>query len=253
MKVIALPTSVSKTQYYINKAYAEYVTEAGYQPLLVTPDNREADMLKMADGLLLPGGIDIDPIHYGEDNHACFNSDPAKDEFERLLFNTAQDMKLPIFGICRGFQLIIREFIDYFPAIENEDFLYFQQHVEKHNQVNEQQLSRTIHQHYVEFKPSLYGGDGGEIEATPVNSMHHQCLIYTGKPGIEKFEPLEILAWTSRGVKTKVRGRQPVVCEAYRLNWGSEILAVQWHPEELKDVALLQNFFNKDDKRVIGA
>jgi hypothetical protein len=53
-------------------------------------------------------------------------------------------------------------------------------------------------------------------------------------------------AWTTRGLKEKQpKGTSPVVCEAFRiLKWGeSRILAVQWHPEEIKDYELIKRFF----------
>ncbi len=55
-------------------------------------------------------------------------------------------------------------------------------------------------------------------------------------------------AWTQRGLKvSKNKASTEVVCEAFRiLKWGSPILAVQWHPEELRDLSLLQNFFTKE-------
>ena len=60
---IGVPAATSKTQYYINKAYVQYVLEAGFQPVVIVPGSNDETMLDMVEGLLLPGGVDIDPIY----------------------------------------------------------------------------------------------------------------------------------------------------------------------------------------------
>jgi putative glutamine amidotransferase len=61
---IGIPMSESNTQYYINQAYVSYVVESGMSPVLITPGNNVAEILELCDGLLLPGGIDLDPTYY---------------------------------------------------------------------------------------------------------------------------------------------------------------------------------------------
>jgi putative glutamine amidotransferase len=248
--IIGIPSSSSKTQYYVNQAYVQYVAEAGLTPFIITPemvgDNDLA--INMINGLLLPGGIDVDPIYYGEDNSSSFGVDPEKDAFERALFHMSRERNLPILGICRGFQLIIREYM--FADDKIDDFMFFCEHIGEHNQVDNQQLSRNIHQHFVEYVPQmLYGAKPAAAPSTehmPVNSMHHQCLVVDfKKKGILGARSFRMAAWTQRGLKlAKNKEETQVVCEAFRiLNWNSPILAVQWHPEELRDLKLLQNFF----------
>jgi len=251
MKKICLPESKSKTQYFVNQAYAKYVIEAGYMPIITTPEN-VVDASKFCDGLLLPGGIDIDPIYYGEDNIASYSTDPDKDEFERSLLHEFVAMKKPVFGICRGFQLIIREFLMSMKEDAFNDWFTFYQNVSSHSQTNGLSLVRDIPSHFVDANVmGLYGRSGKKIRRIPVNSMHHQCLALStqGKaPSVLK-KDLDVLAWTERGFDKKDK---EVMIEAFAIKtWPSRILAVQWHPEELNDTALLRGFFSpkraKDD------
>jgi gamma-glutamyl-gamma-aminobutyrate hydrolase PuuD len=248
---IGIPATTSKTQYYVNQAYVQYIAEAGFFPIIITPEIPVEFALSMVEGLVLPGGIDLDPIYYGEDNTSSFGVDPEKDAFERKLFHMARERGLPIFGICRGFQLIAREYM--LADTKMDEFLYFCEHINEHNQVDNQQLSRNIHQHFVEYSPNMLYGINNESalpQSTPVNSMHHQCLIADFKQksatGARAFR---MAAWTQRGLKlNKNKASTEVVCEAFRiLKWGSPILAVQWHPEELRDIDLLRNFFMKEE------
>lgn len=247
---IGIPMSSSKTQFFINQAYVEYVVKSGLTPVLFSPMNDVQDIVANSiDGLLLPGGIDIDPIYYGEDNYSSFSTDPEKDEFERHVFHLSREKGIPILGICRGFQLIVREYLLFNPELEK--FMEFQQHISHHNQVDGQQLNRNVFQHFVNFIPkNLYGNDDSNVNSMPVNSMHHQCLIInflkTNVIGVKNFR---MAAWTKRGIKNEKKTENEFVCEAFKvIKWGARILAVQWHPEELMDINLLVNFFLKKEK-----
>ena len=57
-------------RYYVAESYVRCIELAGGIPLLIPPLEDECDLqhlLESADGLLLPGGVDIDPIHFGEE------------------------------------------------------------------------------------------------------------------------------------------------------------------------------------------
>ena len=74
--IIAIPTNNSGKeieQRNQNAAYIKWVTNAGYTPILVPMEANINDIVKISDGLLLAGGIDIDPIYYGYDNSSSFN------------------------------------------------------------------------------------------------------------------------------------------------------------------------------------
>lgn len=242
---IGITMSESKTQHFVNQAYISLLTNSGLKPIAIFADSDIADMANMLDGLLLPGGIDIDPIHYGEDNESSMSVDPKKDTFERTVFHAFRSNGKPVFGICRGFQLIVRELMAANETL-NEN-MRFISHINEHNQMSDQSLERNICQHFVTCKTHiLYGDIDKTPKSLPVNSMHHQCLLVNlKKPEISLVQNFRILAWTQRGLKIDKKNTGfPVVCEAFSItDWGARIRAVQWHPEELNDTALLKNFF----------
>lgn len=66
----------------------------------------EVDMTKL-NGLLLPGGGDIAPGRYGEPRHPQTQFvNEERDEFEISLFNETMEKNIPVFGICRGIQIM---------------------------------------------------------------------------------------------------------------------------------------------------
>lgn len=254
---VGVTMSESKTQYYINQAYMDYINKSGIQPFALTKNNNISMAVNILDGLVLPGGIDVDPIYYGEDNYSSYGVDPEKDEFEREIFHAFRKAGKPIFGICRGFQLIICEYLISKPDLTK--FLSFLPEIADHNQVNDQQLNRGTHLHFVDFIPALlYNKTDKSINSMPVNSMHHQGLLVDfGKKGVIGAQGFKMAAWTLRGLKVKkknIRENTTVICEAFRiLDWGAPILSVQWHPEELMDIELMHNFFTEGNNNYAPA
>lgn len=57
-------------------------------------------------GLLLPGGGDVEPWRYGEENTASVSMDPSRDEMEFTLLDQFTTARLPVLGICRGMQVL---------------------------------------------------------------------------------------------------------------------------------------------------
>jgi len=114
--IIAIPCSNTASKSEVpgrsqNAAYCKYVSNAGYEPVLIPMETNPNIIASIADGLLLAGGVDIDPMYYGLSNTNSFNVDPGRDNAERVLFNAFRALGKPVFGICRGFQLIFREYI----------------------------------------------------------------------------------------------------------------------------------------------
>jgi len=248
MKKIAIAASKSKTQYFVNQAYVKYVADSGFMPIVVAPETMAA-ATKVCDGLLLPGGIDLDPMYYDEDNIMSYSTDPDKDAFERALLREFVALAKPVFGICRGFQLIIREFLLATKEDEFNNWFTFYQNVNSHNQTGSLSVDRHIPTHYVSADMSGLYGEPTKVKRIPVNSMHHQCLALAdnGKAPKVLKKDLTVLAWTRRGFDKKDK---EIVIEAFRINnWPSKILAVQWHPEELSDTELLKNFFSPKGKK----
>ena len=74
--------------------------------LMANLDRAENDLASL-DGLVLSGGPDIDPKHYGEAAHPKTEvSAPERDEYELLLARKTLDSGLPTLAICRGLQIV---------------------------------------------------------------------------------------------------------------------------------------------------
>jgi gamma-glutamyl-gamma-aminobutyrate hydrolase PuuD len=255
---IAIPLNPGDTSFKLNKAYVDYIFQAGYDPIPIVPQNDALAIAELCDGLLLPGGIDIDPIYYGESNWGSFWADSDKDDFERRLMWAFINCSKPIFGICRGLQLIAREYIKHMgpelvtPASTEtiNDRLVFGQDIAGHDGPSRFNILRTRPHHYVDAREDvLYGSESKGASFIPVNSMHHQYLhVNMDEAALMKSNKvtphMRATAWTRRGLDVEELG---VVCEGFILKgWTtSRIACVQWHPEELKDYALLHQFFGK--------
>jgi len=247
--LIGIPTSRSKTQYFVNQAYVDYIHNAGFEAMLINPKSDAETVSDMCDGLILPGGIDVDPVFYGEDNFDSYSVDPEKDAFERAIFHSFVARGKPVFGICRGLQLIAWELMLH---LNTGSILYFTQHIDYHSKANDLNLARGVRSHNIMANAEvLYGdvGQGNKKVKLFVNSMHHQCLLYDTKKDVDRGEidevNFKVLATAKNGIKKLGKSfAHSVVVEAFRMDWvGSRILAVQWHPEELEDNHLLSNFF----------
>ena len=90
--------------------YVEGVAEAGGVPVVLPPvaGARAAEaLLDELDGLLLSGGSDLDPGYYGEEPVPELGvTMPERDAFEMALLEHALRRQIPIFGICRGMQML---------------------------------------------------------------------------------------------------------------------------------------------------
>jgi len=92
-------------------SYIEAIQRAGGLAVMIPPDARlEEDpdeMLDLLDGLILAGGNDIDPAHYGAERHPeTHYLVPERDRVELALAVRAVERDIPVLGICRGMQLI---------------------------------------------------------------------------------------------------------------------------------------------------
>lgn len=66
---------------------------------------REATFSAMA-GLLLSGGADIEPARYGQPVAGSTDIEPGRDALEWAAWQAARERRLPVLGICRGFQVV---------------------------------------------------------------------------------------------------------------------------------------------------
>ncbi|MFI7345248.1 gamma-glutamyl-gamma-aminobutyrate hydrolase family protein [Streptomyces sp. NPDC049936] len=89
------------------QAHVAFLSEAGCTPLLLPLLPGAEDLAGRLDGLLVPGGPDLDPTLYGAPAHPATRAmDPDADRVELALVGRALEAKVPVLAICRGMQLL---------------------------------------------------------------------------------------------------------------------------------------------------
>ncbi|RME65935.1 MAG: gamma-glutamyl-gamma-aminobutyrate hydrolase family protein [Caldilineae bacterium] len=199
--------------YIMNQTYVRELEKRGALPVMI-PLNMSAATLRgifeSLDGLFLPGGEDIDPSAYGEPRHDMLGPvDKERDRTELLLTRWALQVGMPIFGVCRGIQMIN---VACGGALY-QDLHSQAPHLDKHDYYPPKfERFRISHAIRVEAD-SLLARALGQIHE--INSMHHQ--------GIKR------MGFGLRAVATAPDGLvEAVECPALPF-----VLGVQWHPEEL--------------------
>lgn len=101
---------ITSSAAYDSEEYSEAVVKAGGSPLMLPSDETRAtdEILKGIDGLMLPGGPDIDPAIYGDAPRPDANLEINRqlDDLELSLIRAALSRDLPVLGICRGMQAL---------------------------------------------------------------------------------------------------------------------------------------------------
>src|SRR5262245_3125888 len=92
---------------WLKPDYRASLEQAGARIRELTPDDRLPAALEGCSGLMLTGGVDVDPREYGEhDVHPTVEIDPVRDRFELALAREALARDLPVLAICRGTQVL---------------------------------------------------------------------------------------------------------------------------------------------------
>jgi putative glutamine amidotransferase len=179
-------------------------------PLLDDDEDTLREIYNRLDGILIPGGVDMDPATFGEERHPKLGAlDPARDRVELQLTRWAIEDRKPILGLCRGIQVmnvalggtLYQDLADQVPASIKHDY-FPNAGFDRDHLAHEVALTKGSRLLAVMEKPTIL-----------VNSMHHQ------------------------GIKTLASELVPAaiapdgLVEAVERDADHFMVGVQWHPE----------------------
>ena len=200
---------------------ADYVTSlerAGARVRVLAP---ERDTLPAAldecDGILLTGGVDVDPVEYGEAPHPTVELDRARDDYELALARLAIARDMPLLAICRGSQVLNvaagGSLIQDLPSQHPSAIVH-----------SEGDAKDTI-AHDVVIQPGTCLSVLLGAPRIAVNSRHHQS-VKDAAPGFV------ISATSPDGVVEAIEKKDAAFC-----------VGVQWHPENFWATGQFKSLF----------
>jgi putative glutamine amidotransferase len=234
-----LPGVFTKTLHYLEQSVAHWVLGGHAMAVMIPAVTKDSIVLRSdlelhdyaaaLDGLVLQGGNDVAPEAYGEQPlRPEWAGDAVRDRYEMELIGAFIQAGKPVFGVCRGMQLL---------NVMHGGTLYQDILSQRPGSLDHRQLQHfEQHFHDIAIEPGsrlaqLYAGR----PLAPVNSIHHQC--------IKDLAP---------GFVVEARCADDGMIEAIRRNTGPNIAAVQWHPEfhdaadttTFDDMPMLQDFLD---------
>lgn len=193
--------------------YIDGMMAAGGMPYILPLIDDVREIVKFVDefdGFLFTGGQDVDPQMYGQPMFSwCNEISPEKDHMESVLLKEVMARDKPLFGVCRGLQLInvvlggtLHQDLERIPETTQTI---------QHNQKTS--FIHPVHDIIIEPGTKLY--DIVNKERIRVNSMHHQGVDTLGE-----------------GLTISAKAEDSLV-EAVEIDGMRYGVAVQWHPEFL--------------------
>jgi putative glutamine amidotransferase len=205
----------------MGEKYVRALTAAGAIPWVI-PLLPEDELTLRAiydrlDGVFLAGGADVDPSEYGEERLSyCHESDPDRDWVEKRLTEWTVADRKPLFGVCRGIQLI---------NVALGGDLYQDLREQRPESIRHDYFSsatgyrRDLLAHPIKVEAGSLLDELLGSHELPVNSMHHQ--------GVRRL---------ASGLKATAFAPDGLV-EGFEGTGEQFLLAVQWHPEELVEAS----------------
>ncbi|MBA2335378.1 MAG: gamma-glutamyl-gamma-aminobutyrate hydrolase family protein [Pyrinomonadaceae bacterium] len=211
---ITMRLELETRRFYLGRDYSEAIEAAGAIPIhlaLIPKRDYIEGVLRNLDGVLLPGSdSDVDPSYYGEEPHPKLKRVvPEKDETDLLVLAIAEELGLPVLGICFGMQsLNVSRGGSLVQDIES--------HIEKcvkHEQGAPTARNSHLVKHATDSLLASIAVSAG-VDKLKVNSHHHQSISRVG-------ENLAATAWANDGVIECIEDTRE---DRY-------VFGVQWHPE----------------------
>ena len=235
----------NKTLQYVEQSIAHWIMSSGAMVVMVpcpTGETAKGDVTlahyaEWLDGIVMHGGADVWPGSYGEEPlQDAWIGDRIRDLYDLALVEAFEQAGKPIFGVCRGLQLINVAF---------GGTLYQDIETQREGALRHRDpVTYDLNFHEVDFVQGtrlaqLYPG----VLRARVNSIHHQ--------GIKDLAPgFEVEAWSHPDhVPEAIRRKAPSGLASLTGPRRGYIAATQWHPEFHKpgantvdDTAILQDF-----------
>jgi len=200
--------------YFAFEEYVRSVENAGGVPVLLPPLRDPSDAvhaLSLVDGLVIPGGEDLDPRLYGEEPLAAHDPVPAsRQEADLGLARQILASRLPALGICYGCQLL---------AVASGGALWQDIPAQVEGALTHGGRYPDLPVHPIDVTPGsrLHAVVGAE--RLDVNSAHHQAPKRLG-----------------RGLLATAMSPDGVI-EGFEAEGDRFLLGVEWHPELMDDAA----------------
>ncbi|MEW6001982.1 MAG: gamma-glutamyl-gamma-aminobutyrate hydrolase family protein [Nitrospirota bacterium] len=205
--IIGITVDIDNEYLRLKEKYPEAIVRAGGIPVLIPPADNAATYARKIDGLLIPGGADLDPSYYNEPIMPAVKPVSRKrSDFEFSLLKEVVHLKKPVLGICYGMQLINVAF---------GGTLYQDINSELPEEINHRSGNHII---LITENRFLKKGEFS------VNSTHHQAVKNLGTG-------LKVFAFSS-----------DKIVEALDMEDYPFFIGVQWHPERLMDSLSLDLF-----------
>lgn len=201
-------------RFSLNQSYNKAIMAAGGVPLMI-PHVEDAESLRelyeMLDGLMLPGGVDIHPRYYDEEPHPKLDpTDDGLDWIEATLLRWALADDMPVFGICRGEQVLnVVMGGTLWQDLPSEYATVFD-----HRESFKRKI-RDYLAHDVRIDPDSRLAEIAGATRVWVNTSHHQAIKRVA-PG------LRATAWSPDDLVEGIESPDHFF-----------VVAVQWHPEEM--------------------
>lgn len=195
----------------VPQPYLEAVARAGGEGCVLLPRSisaAEADeIVSSFDGLMLLGGGDVDPANYGEERgERTYGVIRVRDEFEIALLDAATRSSLPVFGVCRGAQILavarggtLMQHITDMPGVEGHG-------------IPGVESGAQLHEIFINQESRL--AEILQVDAVTASCHHHQAVR-------DVPEGLRVSASSPDGVIEAIESTSEHFC-----------IAVQWHPED---------------------